>query len=95
MDSTLVALVSVPGILALTNLAKHLGVKGKWSALVAVLLGVGLNVARYHLASSGAWQAVEAGTIMGLGAAGLWDFVNEARKPPRYAMQDTRPVKEA
>ena len=73
MSTTLVALISVPGILALTNLIKSLGVPGKWSALVAVLLGVGLNAANYLLHDAGLWQAAQQGLIMGLGAAGLWD----------------------
>ncbi|MDK9294559.1 hypothetical protein FAM19031_000597 [Propionibacterium freudenreichii] len=73
MNTTLVALISVPGILALVNLLKSIGLSGRWSALAAVLLGVGLSVAHWALADWGAWQAAESGIVLGLGAAGLWD----------------------
>ena len=73
MTGTLVALISVPGIIAIVNLLKSIGLSGRWSALVAVALGVGLSLAHWALADSGAWQAAESGIVLGLGAAGLWD----------------------
>lgn len=71
---TAIAILTVPGILALTNLLKDLGLGGKWSALAAVVLGVGLSVAHFYLADYGAWQAAEGGLILGLAAAGLYDL---------------------
>ena len=43
--SAVVTIASVPASVALVNMAKGLGLNGKLSALVAVILGVGLNVA--------------------------------------------------
>lgn len=72
MDTAL-TLASVPAILALVQLAKSLGLSGKWSALVAVILGVLLNVATYALGDYGLYQAAASGLILGLSAAGLYD----------------------
>ena len=72
MDTAL-TLASVPAILALVQLAKSLGLSGKWSTLVAVLLGVVLNVATYALGDFGWYQAGASGLILGLSAAGLYD----------------------
>ena len=37
---TVMTLASIPAILALVQLAKSLGVKGKWNTLLAVVLGI-------------------------------------------------------
>jgi len=71
--NTALTLASVPAILALVQLAKSLGLSGKWSALVAVILGVLLNVATYALGDYGWYQAAASGLILGLSAAGLYD----------------------
>lgn len=71
--STAVTLATAPAILALVNLAKSLGLPTRLAALLAVVLGVALNVADHALAGSGAYQAAAAGLVMGLGAAGLYD----------------------
>ena len=72
MDTAL-TLASVPAILALVQLAKSLGLSGKWSALVAVVLGILLNVAQYALGDFGWYQSAASGLILGLSAAGLYD----------------------
>lgn len=72
MSPAILTVVTVPAILALVNLAKSLGLSGRWSALVAVLLGVGLAVAE-HYAPAALWQTIIGGLIVGLGAAGLYD----------------------
>lgn len=74
MSTTIVSLASIPAILALVNLGKALGVKGKWAALLAVLLGVGLAIAQYALGGFGWYQAAVQGIILGLSAAGLYDM---------------------
>lgn len=74
MTPTVLTIVSVPGILALVNLGKRLGLSGPWSALAAVVLGVALALAAYLLADTGAWQAIQQGLILGLSAAGLYDL---------------------
>lgn len=74
MSTTIVSLASIPAVLALVNLGKSLGVKGKWAALLAVLLGVGLAIAQYALGGFGWYQAAVQGIILGLSAAGLYDM---------------------
>lgn len=66
-------LATIPAILALVNLAKQLGLPAKAALVVAVLLGVGLNVADYLWASVALYQAISNGLILGLSAAGLYD----------------------
>ena len=53
MTPEIVTIASIPAILALTNLAKSLGLSGKISALLAVVLGIALAVAQYELAGYG------------------------------------------
>ena len=72
-------LATIPAILALVNLAKTWGVTGKWSALLAVILGLVLSLADYGfltedpLTRSGWYIAAATGLILGLSAAGLYD----------------------
>ena len=73
MTTGIVTIASIPAILALTNLAKSLGLSGKISALLAVVLGIALAVAQYELAGYGWYQAAVKGMILGLSAAGLYD----------------------
>ncbi|MGJ9487129.1 hypothetical protein ACRQFN_02365 [Actinotignum sp. GS-2025e] len=77
-------IVSVPAILAGTNLLKSFGVAGKWSALVAIILGVVLNVAATFAGDTAAFQAVAQGLILGLGAAGLWDSATAPKPGARH-----------
>lgn len=72
MDTAL-TLATVPAILAIVQLGKSLGLSGKWSALVAVALGITLNIAQYALGDLGWYQAAASGLILGLSAAGLYD----------------------
>jgi len=78
---TITILATIPAILALTNLAKSLGLAGRWSALLAVLLGVGLNVADWALAGQGWYAAAADGLILGLSAAGLYDLAQTVGNP--------------
>lgn len=73
MTPEIITIASIPAILALTNLAKSLGLSGKISALLAVILGIALAVAQYELAGYGWYQAAAQGMILGLSAAGLYD----------------------
>lgn len=72
LDPTIITLATVPAIVALTNLIKGLGVHGKWSALIAVLLGVGLTAGGQYVEAE-LWNTISEGLILGLGAAGLYD----------------------
>ncbi|WP_297742064.1 hypothetical protein [uncultured Tessaracoccus sp.] len=78
MIDPITSIVTVPAVVALTNLAKGLGVGGKWSALVAVLLGVTLAVAAHSLAGTGWFDAASTGLLLGLAAAGLYDLTPDA-----------------
>ena len=72
MTETALTLLTAPAIVALVNLAKTIGLSGKWSALVAVTLGVTVACLE-HYAPVDAVQTVSAGLVVGLGAAGLYD----------------------
>lgn len=79
---TIVTLATVPAILALVNLAKGLGLSGKWSALVAFVLGVVFTVSDYMFAGgtvtqAGVYSAVVGGAILGLSASGLYDVASQ------------------
>ena len=65
--------LSVLMVIALVNLLKGIGLSGKWSALVAVVIGVALAIADFQLGSSGMYVAAIGGLKIGLGAAGLYD----------------------
>lgn len=76
--ATITLIATIPAILALVNLAKQFGVTGKWSALLAVFLGVLVQAAEYgfltdDLSRSGWYGAIATGLILGLSAAGLYD----------------------
>ena len=65
---------TVPAIVAIVNLLKGLGLDGKLSALVAVILGVVLSIAVVAGAGNPIFEAASGGLILGLGAAGLYDL---------------------
>lgn len=71
-------LATVPAILALVQLAKDLGLRGHWALLLSVGLGVVLNVAVVFLGDTTWFQAVAAGLLLGLSAAGLYDTAKVA-----------------
>lgn len=76
METTV--LLSVPAIVALTTLAKRLGVRGQWSMLVAVVLGGCLAAAQHYLGGDPGFQAIAQGVLLGLSAAGLFDAAKTA-----------------
>lgn len=67
-------IASVPGVVAVVNLLKQLGVTGKWSLVAAIVVGAALNVANFYLGDVGAYQAAVTGVMVGLGAAGIYDL---------------------
>lgn len=87
-------LITVPAILALVNLAKEFGVRGKWSTGLAVVLGSCAQLAEYGFmdaahSPAGWYQAGVTGLILGLSAAGLYDVaatVGAGVAPPRRAV---------
>ena len=82
METTALSIVSVPAIVAIVNLLKGLGLTGKWSALAAVLIAVGL-VAGQAYAPSELFQTISNGLTLGLGAAGLYDMTAGAGSSPK------------
>ena len=79
----LVALATPLVILALVNLGKSMGVTGKWSMLLAVILGVLLAVTDGILGTHPIYGFISNGLILGLTAAGLYDVSATVGK--RYA----------
>lgn len=75
--TAVVTIISVPGIIALVNLVKAHVELGKWAALLAFVLGVGINLAAW--AAGAAYVGVDAfsvsalGAMTGLAAAGVYD----------------------
>ena len=71
---TVTTIATVPAIVAIVNLIKGLGLDGKLSALVAVLLGVLLSIAVVVGAGNPIFDAAAQGLLLGLAAAGLYDL---------------------
>ena len=83
MDAV-VATATAPAVLALVNLLKGLGLSGRWSALVAVLLGVAITAGGAYLPAD-VWQTVAEGLVLGLAAAGLDDVASGGSYVPERA----------
>lgn len=91
MIDLVTSIATVPAILALVNLAKTFGVTGKWSALLAVILGVAIQATEYGVTSTaqtpaGWYGAIATGLVLGLSAAGLYDVARTV------APSDTAPL---
>ena len=81
MDA-ITTLATVPAVIALVNLIKNtFNINGRYSAIIAVILGIGLNMASYALGDMGWYQAAAQGLILGLGSSGLYDITNTASAP--------------
>lgn len=70
----LTLIASVPGIVALVNFAKRLGLKGEAPLIAAIVFGAAVNVANFYLGAVPVYQAVITGIMTGLAAAGLYDL---------------------
>ena len=82
MDA-ITTLATVPAVLALVNLLKYtFNINGKYSALLAVIIGVGLNIANYALGDAGWYQAAAQGLILALGASGIYDVSTAPNSAP-------------
>lgn len=80
---TLNTLLSVPAVLAIVQLGKDFGIKGKWALLAAVVVAIAVNLAAYYWSGSGAFNAVVTGLLLGLAAAGLYDAAKTAAPPAK------------
>lgn len=68
-------LLTVPAIVALTNLAKRTGLPASLAPLVSVLVGVAVACGDAYSTGSGYLDAVARGIILGLTASGLYDLM--------------------
>lgn len=73
MNIDLAVLASPLVILALVNLGKKFGASGRWSMLLAVILGIVLAVLDGTLAGNVIYGYASNGLLIGLSAAGLYD----------------------
>ena len=81
-------------MLALVNLAKTLGLRGRYLTLTSFLLGMTITVTEYlvtvgvHVSAQGIYLAVATGAILGLSASGLYDMTSpkvvEAKRAEIY-----------
>ncbi|WRS30611.1 hypothetical protein U6G28_02675 [Actinomycetaceae bacterium MB13-C1-2] len=95
---TVTTLATIPAILALVQLSKSFGISGKWATLLAVVLGVVLQVVEYTVSADptttqGWYQAAATGLILGLSAAGLYDTAKRSADQVTYTtLQEAQPV---
>ena len=81
MDTT-TGLLSVATVIALVTVAKQTfpAVSGRWSTLLAVVLGVVIGIGEHvftateAITASGIYGAGAAGLLVGLGASGVYDI---------------------
>lgn len=74
-------LLTVPAIVALTNLAKRTGLPSRLAPLVSVLAGVAVACGDAYSTGSGYIDAVARGIVLGLTASGLYDLMPGEPKP--------------
>lgn len=68
-------LLTVPAIVALTNLVKRTGLPSRWAPVVSVLVGVAVACGDAYSTGAGYLDAVARGIILGLTASGLYDLM--------------------
>lgn len=68
-------LLTVPAIVALTNLAKRTGLPSRLAPLVSVLAGIAVACGDAYSTGSGYLDAVARGIVLGLTASGLYDLM--------------------
>lgn len=68
-------LLTVPAIVALTNLAKRTGLPSRLAPLVSVLAGVAAACGDAYSTGSGYLDAAARGIVLGLTASGLYDLM--------------------
>lgn len=77
MDS-IITVATVPAVLAIVNLLKGVGLSGKWSALVSVLVAGVLVMGEAYIHEE-LWQNISKLIILGLSASGLYDVTYGSR----------------
>lgn len=81
MIDLVTGVATVPAIVALVNLAKGLGLPARLALLLAVVLGVALNLAGWAWADHSWFSYANSGLLLGLAAAGLYDLTPPAPRP--------------
>lgn len=81
-------IATIPAIVALVNFAKSLGVTGRGALVLAVILGIGLNLATWAFADYSWFTAASSGLLLGLAAAGLYDLTPTTTTGPRRAAKE-------
>ena len=76
-------LATVPAIIALVNVAKRFNMPNNIAILLAIFLGVLINLMGYWFSDAGWWTATSSGILLGLGAAGLYDLTPGTVEPKR------------
>lgn len=79
-SATIVTAATPAMVLALVELAKQFGIRGRWSMLLAFILGMAISTADYlvvaggWVTTQGVYAAVVSGAVLGLAASGIWDL---------------------
>lgn len=87
-------LATIPAVLALVQLAKQWGVTGRAAMLLAVILGVVIQVGEYAVYAAntytaiGWYEAFATGLILGLSASGLYDVARISGPDNKSAPSD-------
>ena len=82
-------LLTVPAIVAITNLAKRTGLPSRWAPLISVLVGVAVACGDAYSTGAGYLDAVARGIILGLTASGLYDLMPGEPKANTVNGKDT------
>ena len=81
MSNAMIVTAATPAmVLALVELAKQFGITGRWSMLLALILGIVISTGEYlvnaagYVMAQGVYGAAVSGAILGLAASGVWDL---------------------
>lgn len=67
-------LLSAPAVVALTNIAKDLGLPSRFAPVAAIVLGVGIALGSRYV-EAGLWSTISGGVLVALAASGVRDLV--------------------
>ena len=76
MFDSLVAVATVPTVVALVNVCKRAGLPAHFCPAVAVGFGLVCQLLSWLAAGGSLWVAVVAGVLLGLSASGVYDITS-------------------